>query len=53
MLQKYADTMAPGSDETVIRDLGYILTKLPEQERQDLVDAVSRLIQQKSEGLGE
>ena len=53
VLQKYADTMAPGSDETVIRDLGYILTKLPEQERQDLVDAVSRLIQQKSEGLGE
>ncbi len=51
VLKKYADTMAPGDDETVLRDLKYLLTKLPEKERKDLVDAVTKLLKQ--EGVGE
>jgi len=32
------------SDETVVKDFSYILTQLPEADRQALVDAVSELI---------
>ncbi len=51
VLRKYADTMAPEDDETVLRDLKYLLSRLPEQEREDLVTAITQLLQQ--EGTGE
>lgn len=51
VLKKYADTMAPSDDETVLRDLKYLLSQLPDQEREDLVDAITQLLQQ--EGTGE
>ena len=53
ILTEYADTMLPGSEDGVIQDLNYILSRLPEQERADLVDAISQLIRQKAESMGD
>jgi len=36
------------SDATVIEDLSYILSRLPEKDRQALVDALYKLIEQAS-----
>ena len=53
VLTKYADSMAPGGDQAVVQDLQYLLSQLPENDRQALVDAVSLLIAQKAESLGD
>ncbi len=53
VLKKYADTMSSGSNSTVISDLNYLLGKLPEKDRDALVSAISKLMAQKAESLGE
>ena len=46
VLTEYGDMLTEESDETVIRDLSYILTKLPEADRTALIDAIYALIAQ-------
>ncbi len=53
VLQKYADTMTSDSDETVISDLNYLLGRLPEDDRAELVKAISALLAEKSAALEE
>jgi len=48
VLTKYSETMSVESDATVIEDLSYILSRLPEKDRQALVDALYKLIEQAS-----
>ena len=45
VLLGYGDSLTDEDNQTVIHDLEYILAKLPEQERKDLIDAVHQLIQ--------
>ena len=51
VLTKYSETMSVESDATVVEDLSYILSRLPEEDRQALVDALYKLIEQASKGL--
>lgn len=44
ILADYGKMLTDESDETVVKDFSYILTQLPEADRQALVDAVSELI---------
>ena len=44
VLTEYGNFLSEESDETIIHDLDYILTQLPEQDREALVDAVYALI---------
>ena len=44
VLLGYGDSLSDESDQEIIHDLEYILARLPEQERQDLIDAVHALI---------
>lgn len=46
VLTKYSATMSVEGDATVVEDLSYILTQLPEEDRQALVDALYKLIDQ-------
>jgi len=46
VLTEYGDMLTEESDETVIKDLSYILTKLPEADRTELIDAIYALIAQ-------
>lgn len=46
ILTKYSQSMTAEGNATVVNDLSYILTQLPEADRNALIDAVSRLIQQ-------
>ena len=51
VLTKYSATMSVEGDATVIEDLSYILSCLPEKDRQALVDAIYQLIDQASKKL--
>ena len=53
ILTKYAQSILPGSEDGVIQDLNYILSQLPDREREDLVEAISALIAEKAESLGD
>lgn len=53
VLTKYADTLTPGSNETVIQDLNYLLSQMPAQERADLIQAISALLARQTESLGD
>ncbi len=44
VLSEYSNNMEIEGNETVIKDLNYILTQLPENDRTALVDAMSELI---------
>ncbi len=44
VLTQYGDMLTDESDETVVKDLNYILGRLPETDRQALIDAVYALI---------
>ena len=44
ILTKYAEHMTVEGNATVVNDLSYILSKLPENDRKALVNAVTRLI---------
>ncbi|MBE6982463.1 MAG: protease modulator HflC [Ruminococcaceae bacterium] len=46
ILTRYSQSMVAEGDETVIKDLSYILTQLEEPDRQALIDAISQLIRQ-------
>ena len=46
VLTEYGDMLTEESEETVVKDLNYILTQLPEQERTALIDAIYALIAQ-------
>lgn len=46
VLTQYSQQMSVEGNETVVSDLNYILSKLPEADRKALVDAVSALIAQ-------
>ena len=44
VLEKYSDSMTSGGEESVIYDLSYILSQLPEKDKKALVSAVGELI---------
>ncbi len=46
ILLNYGDILTDESDETVVKDLNYILTQLPEDDRNALIDAIYELIEQ-------
>jgi len=52
ILTKYSSSMSAEGDATVIEDLSYILTKLPEKERKDLLNALSGLIERAAKNNG-
>ncbi len=45
ILRDYSDYMSDEGDETIIKDLSYILTKLDEADRKALTDAIGDLIE--------
>lgn len=48
VLLEYGDLLTDESNETVVNDLSYILTQLPDADRQALIDAVALLIEEAS-----
>ena len=46
ILTEYGNFLTGESDETIIKDLDYILTQLPEQDRTALIEAIYALIAQ-------
>lgn len=53
VLKKYSKDMSASNDGVVINDLNYILTQLPEKDRDALTDAMSQLISAKAESMGD
>jgi membrane protease subunit HflC len=49
LLLNYGDMLTDESNETVINDLNYILTKLPEEDRTALINAIYELIAEAGE----
>ena len=52
VLTEYGKYITDEGDETIINDLSYILTKLPENDRTALINAISELIKAESDKLG-
>ncbi|MBR2907334.1 MAG: hypothetical protein IKC26_04745 [Clostridia bacterium] len=52
VLTQYGDYLTNENDQTIIKDLSYILTKLPEADREALISAISDLIEEASAGSG-
>ena len=52
VLTQYGDYLTNENNETIIKDLSYILTQLPEADREALISAISTLIEEASAGLG-
>ena len=52
ILTEYSKNMEIEGDQTVIRDLTYILTKLPEADREALIDGIAALIEQAAKDNG-
>ena len=53
VLLEYGDMLTDESNETVVNDLSYILTQLPEEDKQALIEAVSQLIEEaQNQGMG-
>lgn len=50
VLTKYGDFLTSEGDETIVKDLSYILTQLPENDRAALIDAIYALIDTASKG---
>jgi membrane protease subunit HflC len=50
ILKDYSDMLEGEGDETIIKDLSYILTQLPENDRQALVDGIYSLISEATKG---
>ena len=44
ILVDYGKMLTDESDETVVKDLSYILSQLPEADRQALIDEITKLI---------
>lgn len=51
VLTEYGKYITTEGDEMIINDLSYILTKLPEEDRTALIDAISALIKAESDKL--
>lgn len=49
-LEDYADMLETEGDETIVKDLSYILTQLNETDRQALIDAVGKLLVEAGKG---
>ena len=49
-LEDYADMLETEGDETIVKDLSYILTQLNETDRQALIDAVGKLLAEAGKG---
>lgn len=45
VLTKYGDYITDEGDETIIKDLNYILTRLPAEDRESLITAIGQLIE--------
>jgi membrane protease subunit HflC len=52
VLTQYGDYLTTEGDTTIVKDLTYILTKLPAADREALISAISALIEQASAGTG-
>lgn len=52
ILTQYGDYLTTENDDTIIQDLNYILTQLPEEDREELISAISELITEASGTLG-
>lgn len=52
VLTQYGDYLTNENDEMIIKDLSYILTQLPEADRNALITAISELIEEASTGMG-
>lgn len=50
-LEKYADMLTDEGDETIIKDLNYILTQLNETDRQALIDEIGKLLTEAQKGI--
>ncbi len=50
VLTEYSQKMTAEGDKTVISDLNYILTQLPEKDRTELINAIYQLIEQAKNG---
>lgn len=48
VLTQYGDYLTNENDETIVKDLSYILTQLPEADREALISAISELIEEAS-----
>ena len=46
VLTQYGDLLTDESNETVVKDLNYILERLPEKDRQALIDAIYALMKE-------
>ena len=44
VLEKYSDSITSGGEESVLYDLSYILTQLPEKDKEALVSAIGEMI---------
>lgn len=49
-LEDYADMLENEGDNTIVKDLSYILTQLNETDRQALIDAVGKLLTEAQKG---
>ncbi len=50
ILEDYADMLTTEGDQTIVKDLSYILTQLEEKDRQVLIDAVGKLLEEAQKG---
>ena len=50
VLEDYADMLTDEGDKTIIEDLSYILTQLPENDRQALIDELYKLLDEATKG---
>ena len=49
-LKDYADMLETEGDETIVKDLSYILTQLNEADRNALIDAIGKLLEEAQKG---
>jgi hypothetical protein len=49
-LEDYADMLENEGDNTIVKDLSYILTQLNDTDRQALIDAVGKLLAEAQKG---
>ncbi|MBO5701255.1 MAG: protease modulator HflC [Clostridia bacterium] len=49
-LEDYADMLKDEGDETIVKDLSYILTQLNDTDRQALIDAIGQLLTEAQKG---
>ena len=50
VLSKYASALTPGSNETVVQDLSYLLSQMPKEDRDALVRSITQLLARQGDG---